>query len=358
MKKLVVVARSASYLAETELPFLLFLRANGWEPVLAATPDSGVDLLKSNGFAFRSLPRAGVFRSFRISLLCLTVRPALVHLFSDDGAARTAFLVRRPIVISLTRVREALARRSIFSRFRWRYLALNRRVQLLFESQGDFDAVRSLVKGASGWLVRGPVVDTHKFSPPREERLIVGSPLVRILCGVALRKDAGLGELRQACMILKAKKVSFELLLSGSPAEGDPMAISAEELKEWQREGWMKHVGRVDSLDSLLRSAEIALSPSPQPGLPRFLVAAASCARAIIAADTAGPAELIVSEKSGMLFRPGDAPSLARAIEKMVLDSELRDRLGKNARAAVEAHYDANFAHEKIRKVYEGAVGG
>ncbi len=58
-------------------------------------------------------------------------------------------------------------------------------------------------------------------------------------------------------------------------------------------------------------------------------------ARAIVAPATANIREVLVDGETAVLFDPGNATELRRAIERLCNDSALRDRLGKTAQAAV-----------------------
>ena len=72
--------------------------------------------------------------------------------------------------------------------------------------------------------------------------------------------------------------------------------------------------------------------------------------RAVVAADRpSGPAELIRPEHNGLLVPVEDASALATALERLLGDAPLRERLGDAARdiarefdvAAVAAQWDA-----------------
>jgi glycosyltransferase involved in cell wall biosynthesis len=58
--------------------------------------------------------------------------------------------------------------------------------------------------------------------------------------------------------------------------------------------------------------------------------------KAIIASDLDQLSDLLVHEKTAILVEPGSTHSLANAIRRLVLDSDLRESLGKNSRDFAE----------------------
>jgi glycosyltransferase involved in cell wall biosynthesis len=54
---------------------------------------------------------------------------------------------------------------------------------------------------------------------------------------------------------------------------------------------------------------------------------------AIVATGTGGSGELLVDGENCLLVAPGDSPGLARALERLILDDALRERLSAGALA-------------------------
>jgi phosphatidylinositol alpha 1,6-mannosyltransferase len=50
---------------------------------------------------------------------------------------------------------------------------------------------------------------------------------------------------------------------------------------------------------------------------------------AVVAAAAGGPVEIITDEVDGLLYRPGDTAALTAALRRLVVDPQLRDRLGR-----------------------------
>ncbi len=74
-------------------------------------------------------------------------------------------------------------------------------------------------------------------------------------------------------------------------------------------------------------------------GLPNVVPEAMSHALAVIVPGSPGVSEAVEHEVSGLHFAPGDASTLADAVERLSADDTLRLSLGRRARAWVEEHF-------------------
>ena len=70
----------------------------------------------------------------------------------------------------------------------------------------------------------------------------------------------------------------------------------------------------------------------------------------LIASDIGGHRELIQNGQTGLLFKPSDVSALARAIEQLLDDTELRERLGQQGDTWVRQHH----TWEKTTSIYSG----
>jgi glycosyltransferase involved in cell wall biosynthesis len=73
---------------------------------------------------------------------------------------------------------------------------------------------------------------------------------------------------------------------------------------------------------------------------PMALLEAASLGIPSVASDIGGIPELVDDGVTGLLFPPGDARSLATALEGLAVDRELATSLGRNAWKRVRSAHD------------------
>ncbi|UXI66338.1 glycosyltransferase family 4 protein [Tahibacter amnicola] len=108
-----------------------------------------------------------------------------------------------------------------------------------------------------------------------------------------------------------------------------------------------------EKVRSALVEASIFVMPSVvtpegnQDGIPVALMEAMACGMAVVGTRVSGIPELIEHDVSGILVEPGDSQALAGAIERLLSDAALRQRLGAVARERVRQ--DFNVAAETRR---------
>lgn len=90
--------------------------------------------------------------------------------------------------------------------------------------------------------------------------------------------------------------------------------------------------GVVRNPERELRHAEFFVLSSRWEGFPNALLEAMSCGLPVVATDCpTGPADIIRDGEDGLLTPANDAVALARAMEQVMTDKNLRLRLGRNA---------------------------
>jgi len=104
--------------------------------------------------------------------------------------------------------------------------------------------------------------------------------------------------------------------------------------------------GRIEASERerLLRECDGLVIPSRvlasgrTEGTPVVCLEAMAAGRPVIASRTGGLAEIIVDGQNGLLFEAGDELSLAKKLNLLIGDSELRDKLAINARLTAADH--------------------
>src|ERR1019366_4568223 len=69
-------------------------------------------------------------------------------------------------------------------------------------------------------------------------------------------------------------------------------------------------------------------------------VEASACEIPIVATSVGGLPEVIESEKTGILVPPKNVEETSKAVERLIIDKELRILMGKNGRKRVEENYN------------------
>jgi glycosyltransferase involved in cell wall biosynthesis len=100
-----------------------------------------------------------------------------------------------------------------------------------------------------------------------------------------------------------------------------------------------------DHLAPYIRAFDVALQPEVTPyASPLKLFEYMALGRAIIAPDAENIREILEGEKDSLLFQPDNARALGAAVRRLVVDVELRRRLGAAAAAKIAAR-DLTWRH-------------
>jgi len=210
-----------------------------------------------------------------------------------------------------------------------------------------------LVNAGQVRLIPGSGVDTARFSPGAARS---GGARIRVLLPARLLWDKGLAEYAQAARLLQERSVRVELLLAGQPDPGNPAAVPEATVRGWVEAGLLQWLGHVDDMPALLRSVDIVALPSYREGLPKSLIEAGASGCALIATDVPGCREVVRHEVDGLRVPPRDAVALADAIERLVRDAGLRERLAAAAREKAVAEYDERLVVARTMAVYQELI--
>ena len=107
---------------------------------------------------------------------------------------------------------------------------------------------------------------------------------------------------------------------------------------------------------SALRRCSVAVVPSVcREAFGLAALEAMAMGRPVVAARSGGLPELIAHEETGLLTPPGDATALRVALERMLSDPALRERLGAAARRRAEAFREAAVV-PRVERVYQRLI--
>lgn len=192
------------------------------------------------------------------------------------------------------------------------------------------------------------VADVQRFRPDSDARHqireffgIGAAPLILFVGNFYEWHDVG--TLLKAFVEVLKKIPDARAMLVGDGAKRRAMEQLARELGIEQAVIFTGMVAHTD-VPRYMAAADIAVVPYPLLDQdiwlsPLKLFEYMAAGNPIIASDVGQLSEWIDNERTGLLVRPGNIPSLAASIERLIRDPELRLRLGENARVeAVEKH--------------------
>jgi glycosyltransferase involved in cell wall biosynthesis len=115
--------------------------------------------------------------------------------------------------------------------------------------------------------------------------------------------------------------------------------------------------GFIEDSAATMRSLDIVVHASTAPEPFGLVIAEAmACGKAVIISETGGAAEIVSVGTDALSHPPGDAPALARCIERFAADPCLRARFGASARAAAERRFDRCRMVQQLITIYQAVV--
>lgn len=307
-------------------------------------------------------PLADLRSTILLYRLFRRLRPNLVHLITlkpvvYGGIAARAAAVRSVVsaITGLGYVYVDQKRRKA----RWlRYvvqsllrLALQHpRQRLIFQNEVDRQQVLDISRSSfsNTRLIRGSGIDLQSCplvpEPP-------GIPVVAMASRLLL--DKGVIEFVEAARELRNRGSSALFWLIGASDPANPASLTDAEVTRWRSEGVVEFMGHRSDVLSLYSRAHIIVLPSHREGLPKSLVEAAACGRAVVTTDVPGCRDAIEPGVTGILVHPQDPIALADAIEQLLTDNELRRTMGLAGRQLAEREFGVEQVVEAHMKIYD-----
>lgn len=222
-----------------------------------------------------------------------------------------------------------------------------RRVRIAFcYNQADRRDIRRygmIPPGAQLLDVPGSGVDTARFVPaPLPE----GAP--RFLFVGRMLRSKGVEDAVAAARLLRANGMPVHLDLLG-PTDSNPDAVRPEVLAAWQAAGDITCLGETrDVIPHLHRASVIVLPSRLREGVPRTILEAMACGRAVITSDAPGCSDTVDDGVTGLIVPPGDVAALARAMRTLAENPALVRAMGEAARRQVCLRHDVNLINRMI----------
>jgi glycosyltransferase involved in cell wall biosynthesis len=181
-------------------------------------------------------------------------------------------------------------------------------------------------------VIRGSGIDTEHYTPQPEA---IGTQGVTVAYVGRMLEDKGVPTLVEAQQRVRARGIDLRLLLVGTPDADNPTSVPEATLRAWAALPGIEWRGAVADVRRIWAEAHIAALPSRREGLPKSLLEAAACGRALVATDVPGCREIARAGENALLVPPDDPAALARALETLATDAPLRARFAAASRALV-----------------------
>jgi glycosyltransferase involved in cell wall biosynthesis len=351
---LLFVVNDVGYFISHRLPLAEAAKAQGYDVQIACTGDGAP--LRAMGFMHHPVPVArgtakplGEFRAL-VALIALfrRLRPTLVHLVTlkpvlYGGIA--ARLVRTPAVVSAVAglgflfigeggMKAASIRKLIMPLFRFAFGHPNQKI--IFQNREDLEqlAAAAGLEPRKAVLIRGSGVDLAKYQYVSEP-----DDIPTVSMASRLLRDKGVMEFVEAARLLRQRGLNARFWLIGAPDPANPATVSDLQVSAWRKEGLIECLGQRDDVPELYARSHVVTLPSYREGLPKALVEAAACGRAVVTTDVPGCRDAIRAGVTGLLVPPREAVALADALQALLEDNDMRRHMGSAGRQLAEQEF-------------------
>ena len=330
MNKILFVVNDAAFFISHRLPIAQKLIELGYQVHLAS---SGKDLpiYDENGIKFHSLrisrkgkrPLTELLLIKQLYQLFTKLKPDLVHLVTIKPylyGGIVAKIANVPAVVSAvsglgfvfmaTGYKAKLLRALLYPLYKFSFSHKNQLVIFQNRDDADYLANSEVIHSSNIRLIRGSGVDLNVYKYTSEPK---GTVIVTFVA--RLLADKGVREFIDAARILHSRGSEAQFYVAGDLDEGNPESVKNEEVDTWKKLPNVKVLGFQKNIADLYSQSNIACLPSYREGLPKSLVEAAACGRAVITTDVPGCRDAILPNKTGMLVPIKDAKALANAID-------------------------------------------
>jgi glycosyltransferase involved in cell wall biosynthesis len=346
------------YFCSHRLPLALAAKKAGFQVTVVTQVQDHGEVIASHGLKLVPLPLSRhslnplreLSLIFRLIKILKSESPDILHnvslkpVISGSLAARFSRIPR--VINALTGLGYLFSSQNWKARlvrpvieFIFRRLLNRPNTRFIFQNPDDreFFVQRKLIKEDRAVLIRGSGVDMNQFSPAPEAK---GPPVVLLASRMLWKK--GVDVFVEAARQLVDEGVSARFVLAGGCDSKSPTAIPLAVLEKWNHEKvieWWRH--RADMTEVFHAAHIVCLPTTYGEGVPKVLIEAAACGRAIIATDVPGCREIVLDRQNGILIPPGNVKALVDAIRTLIEDPQLRQKMGESGRRIASSEFSS-----------------
>lgn len=346
------------------------LRADGYEMVALTSPGPELDALKDEGFHCIELemerhisPWKDLKALMKMVRVLYKEKPYMIHSMTPKAGLLcmiagwlTGVPVRVHTFTGLVWPTSTGLRRKILMATDWLTCACA--THIIPEGQGVLNDLKGhrVCRKPMRVLGYGNVkgVDMDRFDPKRfNVNENPNHPFTFIFVG-RIVGDKGVNELVEAFTQLHEKYQNTRLLLVGRYEENlDPVRqVTLDRIKANPAIDACGPKYGEDLLVEFMK-ADCHVMPSYREGFPNTPMEAGALGLPNIVTDINGSREIVVDGENGLIVPPRTVQPLYDAMERMVTDTAMREKMQKNARPMIESRFEKTFVQDCLIEYYK-----
>lgn len=371
-RKLMFVVNVDWFFLSHRLPIALEAQRQGYQVHIATGLTDKLDELHRHGLAVHPLAldrsSAGLGNAWRTMVelwkVFRAVRPEVVHLVTIKPVLLGGLVARLagvPAVVAavpglgfvfMAHGAKAAVRRWLVGGL-YRVALGHRNLKVIFQNPDDRASLAKLVHlpDSKVEMIRGSGVDLAQYG---HTPLPPGTPVV--LLAARLLADKGVREFVQAARLLRQEGVAARFCLVGTVDPANPASLADTELTQWANEGVVELWGQRSDMPEVLSTGRLVVLPSYREGLPKILLEAAACGRAVVTTDVPGCRDAIDPGVTGLLVPVRNATALAEALKGLINDPARCQAIGNAGRALAERAFDVRQVVAAHLRIYQELI--
>jgi len=206
----------------------------------------------------------------------------------------------------------------------------------------------------------GNGVDLTRFDPgavaPDTRRRLraewgVGDDETLCLVVGRLVREKGIVELVDAAHRLRARGIPARFVLVGPTDPDKPDALGAA-VQERAGDDGVVFTGSRDDMPECYAAADVFVTASWREGFPRSAMEAAAMGLPTVASDIRGNRQVIADGETGLLVPVRDAEAFVEAVERLVIEPDVRARMAAAARERARLEFDQQLVIDRTLDAY------
>ena len=239
----------------------------------------------------------------------------------------------------------------------WAFRRLPKPDMFIFNSHALHQEMQESIASAcpaSKQVVLHNAVDLEQFVPSKK----ITKSSVRIGILANLLPVKGHFDFLDMAKILvdRGHNVRFQLIGEDIHSTGYDQKI-AHRIQELGLSNSVEMLGHRNDIPNLLQQLDILVCSSLVEPFGRCLIEGMSCGLPVVATRVGGIPEVVDDERTGFLVPPKSPMQLADAVERLIADTGLRQRMGHEGRQKVIREFGITTQVERLLELYVSVLG-
>lgn len=173
-----------------------------------------------------------------------------------------------------------------------------------------------------------------------------------------LVEKKGFDTLIEACALLRDRGRDFRCTIGGDGPDEEELRLlirkfGLDDIVELKGEPILQ-----ENLPAWLDRADVFAQPcrwsadNDVDGIPRSLMEAMAIGLPSVTTDVAGLPDLVIDGESGLLVQPNNPSELADALERIIVDTALAEKLSRGGRRQVEQRFNLDTCLEPLGRLF------